>query len=113
MDLRQSESWRRHQLATVERMQADVALYTHPVMRVVGLSGVAYLIAWSAMMVWKGAHLPLAMEMIAGMTAAVVLFSVPAFALATGIECYFRRRLARFHAGVAQPAGSGCSKRHA
>jgi len=96
MDLRQSETWRRHQLAAVERMQADVARYTHPVMRAVSLSGVTYLAAWAAILtLWQDGGTPATVALAAGLSAAVVLLGSPAFALAAGLEWYFRRRLKR------------------
>ena len=41
MEIEKSDAWQRHQLATVERMQRDLARWTHPVIRAVGLCGVA------------------------------------------------------------------------
>lgn len=98
MDLRQSETWQRHQLAVTEHMQADIARYTHPVMRTVSLCGVAYLTAWAALMC--GA--PVMVALVAGLTAAIVLLGAPAFVLAAGIEWYFHRRLAGVPAMAAE-----------
>jgi ethanolamine ammonia-lyase large subunit len=66
MEIEKSDAWQRHQLAAVERMQRDLARYTQPVIRVVGLCGVAYLV-----------------------------LGAPVFVLAVGVEQYFRGRLAR------------------
>ena len=51
MEIEKSNMWQRRQLATVERIQRDLARYTHPVIRAVGLCGVAYLASWAVVMV--------------------------------------------------------------
>ncbi|WP_370312023.1 hypothetical protein [Sagittula sp.] len=95
MEIEKSDAWQRHQLATVERMQRDLARYTHPVMRAVGLCGVAYLASssWAAMMV-LGAVAG-AMVVVAAVSAAALVLDAPAFALAVGVERHFRGRFAR------------------
>ena len=90
MEIEKSNAWQRHQLATVERMQMDLARYTHPVIRLVGLCGVAYLVSWAVVMV-LGAE-AMAMVVVAAMSAAVLVLSTPAFALAMGVERYVRGR---------------------
>jgi len=93
MEIEKSDAWQRHQLATVERMQRDLARLTHPVIRAVGLSGVAYLASWAAVMVLGAAAG--AMVVVAAMSAAVLVLGTPAIALAVAVERYFRGRLAR------------------
>lgn len=91
MEIEKSNAWQRHQLATVERMQRDLARLTHPVIRAVGLCGVAYLASWAVVIVLgAGAG---AMVVVAAVSAAVLVLSTPAFALAALVERYFRRRL--------------------
>ncbi len=88
MKIEKSYAWQRHQLATVERMQRDLARYTHPVIRAVGLCGVAYLASWAVVMVLgAGAG---AMVVVAAVSAAVVVLVAPAFVLAVAVERYFR-----------------------
>ncbi len=91
MEIEKSDAWQRHQLATVERMQRDLARLTHPVIRAVGLCGVAYLASWAVVMV-LGADAG-AMVVVAAMSAAVLVLVAPAFALAVGVERYLRGRL--------------------
>ncbi len=93
MKIEKSEAWQRHQLATIERMQRDLARYTHPVIRAVGLCGVAYLASWAVVMV-LGADAG-AMVAVAAVSAAVLVLAAPAFALAAGVERYLRGRFAR------------------
>ncbi|MBN7786958.1 hypothetical protein JYP51_18680 [Ponticoccus gilvus] len=93
MEIEKSEAWQRHQLATVERIQRNLARLTHPVIRAVGMCGVAYLASWAAVMV-LGAE-AMAMVVVAAVAAVVLVLSAPAFALAVGIERYFRGRLER------------------
>lgn len=90
MEIEKSDAWQRHQLATVERTQRDLARLTHPVIRVVGLCGVAYLASWAVVMV-LGANAG-AMVVVAVMSAAVLVIGAPAFALAMGVERYVRGR---------------------
>lgn len=93
MEIEKSDAWQRHQLATVERMHRDLARYTHPVIRGVGLCGVAYLASWPVVMVvGAGAG---AMSVVAAMSAVVLVLSAPAFALAVGVERYLQGRLRR------------------
>lgn len=93
MEIEKSDAWQRHQLATVERMQRDLARLTHPVIRAIGLCGVAYLVSWAVVMVLgAGAG---AMVVVAVMSAAALVLGTPAFALAVAVERYFRGRLAR------------------
>jgi len=91
MEIEKSDAWQRHQLATVERMQRDLARLTHPVIRVVGLCGLAYLASWAVVMV-LGADAG-AMVVVAAMSAAVLVLGAPAFALAVAVDRYFRGRL--------------------
>ena len=91
MEIETRDSWQRHQLATAERMQRDLARLTHPVIRAVGLCGVAYLASWVVMMVLGAAAG--AMVVVAAVSAAVLVLCAPAFALAFGVERYLRGRL--------------------
>lgn len=88
MKIEKSDAWQRHQLAAVERMQRDLACYTHPVIRVVGLCGVAYLASWAVVMV-LGADAG-AMVVVAAVFAAMLVLCAPAFVLAIGVERYGR-----------------------
>ena len=92
MEIEKSDAWLRHQMAMVERMQRDLARLTHPVIRTVGLCGVAYLASCVVMVLGAGAG---AMVVVAAVSAAVVVLGAPAFALAVGVEQYFRGRSAR------------------
>lgn len=91
MEIEKSDAWQRHQLATVERMQRDLARWTHPVIRAVGLCGVAYLASWATVML-LGAE-AMAMMAVVAVSAAVLVLGAPAFALAVGVERYLRGRL--------------------
>lgn len=91
MEIEKSDAWQRHQLATAERMQRDLARLTHPLIRGVGMCGVAYLASW-AMVLGAGAG---TMAVVAAVAAVVLVLSAPAFALAVGVERYFRGRLER------------------
>jgi hypothetical protein len=91
MEIEKSDAWQRHQLATVERMQRDLARLTHPVIRAVGLCGVAYLASWVVVIV-LGAE-AMAMLAVAAVSAAMLVLGAPAFALAVGVERYLRGRL--------------------
>jgi len=93
MEIEKSNMWQRRQLATVERIQRDLARYTHPVIRAVGLCGVAYLASWAVVMV-QGAGAG-SMVVVAAVSAAALVLGAPAFALAVGVERYLRGRLAR------------------
>ena len=93
LEIEKSDAWRRHQLATVERMQRDLARLTHPVIRAVGLCGVAYLASWVVMMVLGAAAG--AMLVVAAVSAVVLVLGAPAFVLAVGVERYLRGRLER------------------
>ena len=93
MAIETSVAWQRHQLATVERIQRDLARYTHPVIRAVGLCGVAYLASWVVVMVLGVAAG--AMVVVAAVFAAVLVLGAPAFVLAVGVERYARGRVAR------------------
>ena len=93
METEKGDAWQRHQLATVERMQRDLARLTHPVIRAVGLCGVAYLASWAVVMV-LGASAG-AMVVVAAVSAAMLVLCAPAFVLAIGMERYFRARFAR------------------
>lgn len=91
MKIEKSDAWQRHQMATVERMQRDLARYTHPVIRAVGLCGVAYLASWAVVMVLGAAAG--AMVVVAAVFAGALVLVAPAFALAVGVERYVRGRL--------------------
>jgi hypothetical protein len=91
MGIEKSVAWQRHQLATMERMQRDLACYTHPVIRVVGLCGVAYLASWAVVMVLGAGTW--AMVVVAAVSAAALVLGAPAFVLAVGLERYARGRL--------------------
>ena len=93
MEIEKSDAWQHHQLATVERMQRDLARYIHPVIRVVGLCGVAYLASWAVVTVLGAAAG--AMVVVVAVSAAALVLGAPAFVLAVGVERYFRGRLAR------------------
>jgi hypothetical protein len=93
MEIEKSDAWQRHQLSTVERMQRDLARLTHPVIRAVGLCGVAYLASSAVVMVF-GAAVG-AMVVVAALSAAALVLGAPAFVLAVGVERYLRGRLAR------------------
>ena len=88
MKFEKSDAWQRHQRATMERMQRDLARYTHPVIRAVGLCGVTYLASWALVMVLGPTAG--AMVVVAAASAAVLVLSTPAFMLAVGVERYFR-----------------------
>lgn len=90
MEIEKSDAWLRHQLATVERMQRDLARWTHPVIRAVGLCGVAYLASWAVVMVLGAAAG--AMVVVAAVSAAMLVLGAPAFALAVGVERCLRGR---------------------
>lgn len=93
MELEKSDAWRRHQLAAVERMQRDLARYTHPVIRATGLCGAAYLASWAAVMLLGAGGVSMPVAVIVAMSGAVVVLGAPAFALAMGVERYVRGRL--------------------
>lgn len=91
MEIEKSDAWQRHQMATVERMQRDLARYTHPVIRAVGLCGVAYLASWAVVMVLGAAAG--AMVVVAAVFAGALVLVAPAFALAVAVERYVWGRL--------------------
>ena len=93
MEIEKSDAWKRHQMATVERMQRDLARLTHPVIRAVGLCGVTYLASWAVVMV-LGADAG-AMVVVAALSAGALVLVAPAFVLAMAVERYFRGRLER------------------
>lgn len=94
MDLRQPEAWRRHQLATTERMQADIGRYTRPVMSTMGTSSLVYLMTWGPLIAfWGEGNMPWLAVLAAVLSACIITLTAPAFALAVGIESYFCRRL--------------------
>ena len=92
MEIYKSDAWQRHQLATVERIQRDLSRYTHPVIRMVGLCGVAYLASWAVVMV-LGETDAGAMAVVAALSAAFLVLGAPALTLAVGVERYMRMRL--------------------
>ncbi|ATG49280.1 hypothetical protein CEW89_17880 [Celeribacter ethanolicus] len=94
MDLRQPETWKRHQLAATERMQSDIGRFTRPVIDLMCGFSMAYLMSWGMLCVlWGGDSMPWAPLLIASISALVVVLALPAFVLAVGIESYFSRRL--------------------
>lgn len=94
MDLRQPETWQRHQLAAIERMQADIGRYTRPVMSIMGISSMAYLMTWWPLVTfWKAGDMPWPPLIAVVFCACVITLTAPAFALAIGVESYFCRRL--------------------
>lgn len=99
MDLRQPETWQRHQLAAIERMQADIGRYTRPVMTIMGISSLVYLMTWGPLIAfWGGSNLPWLPLLTAALSACIMTLTAPAFALAVGIESYFCRRLQKLNA---------------
>lgn len=107
MELKQTDAWQRHQMATMERMQAEVGRYTRPVMRVMGVCSVAYLASWG-MVGASGTDGGAAVAAVAGLSGLVVALGAPAFALAVGVEGYFRQRLRAMQYGRKR-AGTGPS----
>ncbi|WP_297542939.1 hypothetical protein [Roseovarius sp.] len=94
MDLRQPETWQRHQLATTERMQADISRYTRPVISAMGISSLSYLMTWGPLVAFWGVNnMPWLPLLATALSACIVTLTAPAFALAVGIEGYFMRRL--------------------
>ena len=93
MELEKSDAWQRHQLVAVERMQKDLAHYTHPVIRAVGQCGVAYLASWAVLMALGAGALSLPVAVVAAMSAVALVLGAPAFALAIGVERHLRGRL--------------------
>ncbi len=91
MEIEKSDAWKRHQLAAAERMQRDLARLTHPVIRAVGLCGVAYLVSWAVVIV-MGAGSG-AMVVVAAVSAGALVLVAPAFVLAVAVERYVRGRL--------------------
>lgn len=94
MDLRQPETWQRHQLATTERMQADISRFTRPVMSVMGISSLVYLMTWGPLVAyWGVGNMPWLPLLASASSACIITVTAPAFALAVGVESYFIRRL--------------------
>ncbi len=94
MNLKQPEAWQRHQMATTERMQADIGRYTRPVMSVMAIFSLAYLLTWGPLcLFWEVDSMPWLPLLTAAFSGLVVAMTFPAFALAVGIERYFHRRL--------------------
>lgn len=94
MNLRQSEAWQRHQLATTERMQADIGRLTRPVMSVTAICSLTYLMTWGPLCVfWEAGDMPWLPLLAAAFSGLILAMAFPAFALAIGIESYFGRRL--------------------
>ena len=94
MDLRQPEAWKRHQLATTERMQADIGRYTRPVISIMATSSLVYLMTWGPLCAfWEVDNMPWIPLLAAAFSGFVVAMTFPAFALAVGIESYFCSRL--------------------
>jgi len=94
MDLRQPETWQRHQLATTERMQADISRFTRPVMSIMGISSLVYLMTWGPLVAyWGVGNMPWLPLLASASSACIITLTTPAFALAVGVESYFKRRL--------------------
>lgn len=94
MDLRQPEAWQRHQLASTERMQADLGRYTRPVMSTMATCSLVYLMTWGPLYaLWEVGHMPWLPLLAAAFSGLVVTMIFPAFVMAVGIESYFCRRL--------------------
>lgn len=105
MNLKQSKSWQRHQLAAVERMQADIGRYTRPVISIMGISSLAYLMTWGPLVAfWGAGDMPWLPLMTAGLCACLITLIAPVFALAVSLEHYFRRRL-RLLEALKHPCG--------
>ena len=101
MDLRQPEAWQRHQLATTERMQADIGRYTRPVMNIMAIFSLVYLMTWGPLCAfWSDGNMPWLPLLAAVLSACVIALTAPAFALAVGIESYFCRRIRALQAAV-------------
>lgn len=90
MKIEKSDAWRRHQSALAERMQRDLARYTHPVIRALGLCGVAYLASCAVVMVLGAGAVSTPVAMVAAFSAVVLVLGAPAFALAVGVERHLR-----------------------
>jgi len=102
MDLRQPETWQRHQLATTERMQADIGRFTRPIMSVTSTFSLVYLLTWGPLfMFWDIDNMPWLPVLTVALSGFVVAMTFPAFALAVGIESYFWRRLRLLQASAA------------
>ncbi len=94
MDLRQPEAWQRHQMAAIERMQADIGRYTRPVMSVTATCSLVYLMTWGPLCAfWEVGNMPWLPLLASALSACVIALTAPAFALAVGIESYFCRRI--------------------
>lgn len=94
MNVMQSEAWQRHQLATTERMQADIGRYTRPIISTMGFSSLAYLLTWGPLVAfWGAGNMPWLPLMTAALSACIMTLITPAFALAVAVESYFIRRL--------------------
>ena len=99
MNLRQPETWQRHQLAAIERMQADIGRYTRPVMGTMGTSSLVYLMIWGPMVTfWGEDNMPRLVLTAAALSACTITLFAPAFALAIGVETYFCRRIRQMEA---------------
>lgn len=94
MKMSQPETWQRHQLAAAERIQADVARFTRPVMNITTIFSLVYLMTWGPLFAFGTVgSMPLVPLLTAAVSGCVIALSMPAFALAIGIETYFRHRL--------------------
>ncbi|WP_299984893.1 hypothetical protein [uncultured Ruegeria sp.] len=94
MKMSQPETWQRHQLASAERMQADIARFTRPVMNITTVFSLIYLVTWGPLFALGTVDsMPLISLLTAALSGCVIALSMPAFALAIGIESYFARRL--------------------
>ena len=82
-------------------MQADIGRYTRPVMTITGTSSLMYLMTWVPLIAfWGAGNMPWLPLVAAAVSGIVVAMAFPAFALAVGVESYFRRRLSFFQATI-------------
>ncbi|SPH20354.1 hypothetical protein ASD8599_01090 [Ascidiaceihabitans donghaensis] len=101
MNLRQPEAWQRHQLAATERMQADIARYTRPVMNITCTCSLFYLMTWGPLCAfWVAGEMPWLPMIGVAISGIVIALSFPAFALALGIEQYFCHRLRKLRSST-------------
>ena len=51
MEIKQSQTWKRHQLAATERMQAEVGRYTRPVMSLMSIGSLVLFVTFVLLIV--------------------------------------------------------------
>lgn len=98
MEIKQSQTWQRHQLAATERMQAEVGRYTRPVMSLMSIGSLVYLMTWGPVWILGAENTTWLPLLVAALSACAMAIAAPAFALAVGIEGYFKRRLRQLNA---------------